>query len=170
MAFQRIGRPEVELIRPITSYYLNIFRFLLTALAAVRHSSSRAARQCVRWLAGRSPRGFRFTLRTVLKSSEGEHRLTLSTANASSATGVHDSQSDLWMLIMKTQHVALALTDVNAALLFYSLARPRRNQSARPAQPKLERPNGATGFPEIVEQRLISSQNSPHVKLGASED
>src|SRR5260370_34199922 len=93
--------------------------------------------------------------------------------------------------MMKTQHVALALTVANAALLC-SLAHPRaisapvmRDRAleivdehgrvraeikVRPAQPKLKMPNSTTRFPEIVELRLISSQNSPHVKLGASED
>jgi hypothetical protein len=31
-------------------------------------------------------------------------------------------------------------------------------------------PDGTTGYPETVQLRLISSQNSPHVKLGTTED
>jgi hypothetical protein len=101
-----------------------------------------------------------------------------------------------WRLMMKTQHFAVALTVANAALLVYSLAHPRPTGAqdvapvirgraleivdehgrvraeikVRPAQPKLKMPDGTIGFPEIVELRLIGSQNSPHVKLGASED
>jgi len=97
---------------------------------------------------------------------------------------------------MKTQHFALVMTLANAALLVYSLAQPRATAAqdvapvirgraleivdeqgrvraeikVHPAQPKLKMPDGTTGFPEIVELRLISSQNSPYVKLGASED
>jgi hypothetical protein len=39
-----------------------------------------------------------------------------------------------------------------------------------PAQPAAKMPNGTTGYPEAVQLRLISSQNSPHVKLVATED
>jgi hypothetical protein len=31
-------------------------------------------------------------------------------------------------------------------------------------------PDGTTGYPEAVELRLISTQNSPHVKLATMED
>ena len=31
-------------------------------------------------------------------------------------------------------------------------------------------PDGTTGYPEAAQLRLISSQNSPHVKLVATED
>jgi hypothetical protein len=39
-----------------------------------------------------------------------------------------------------------------------------------PAQPAVKMPDGTTGYPETVQLRLISSDNSPHVKLGAIED
>lgn len=97
---------------------------------------------------------------------------------------------------MKTQKLLVALTVANAALLMFSLTHPRGTAAqdvapvirghaleivdehgrvraeikVRPAQPNLKMPDGTIGFPEIVELRLISSQNSPHVKLGTSED
>ena len=39
-----------------------------------------------------------------------------------------------------------------------------------PAQPTAKMPDGTTGYPETVQLRLISSQNSPHVKLWTTED
>jgi len=39
-----------------------------------------------------------------------------------------------------------------------------------PAQPTLKLPDGAMGYPEAVQLRLISSQNRPHVKLVTTED
>ena len=39
-----------------------------------------------------------------------------------------------------------------------------------PAQPTLKMPDGSTGYPEAVQLRLISSQNSPNVKLVTTED
>jgi hypothetical protein len=98
--------------------------------------------------------------------------------------------------MMKTQHIADALTVANAALLVYWLAHPlptgaqevapvirgraleivdergrvRAEIKVRPAQPNLKMRDGTIGFPEIVELRLISPENSPHIKLGTSED
>jgi hypothetical protein len=48
--------------------------------------------------------------------------------------------------------------------------RVRAEIKVLPAQPTLKMPDGTTGYPETVQLRLISSQNSPHVKLGATED
>jgi hypothetical protein len=48
--------------------------------------------------------------------------------------------------------------------------RVRAEIKVLPAQPTLEMPDGTTGFPEAVQLRLISSQNSPHVKLVTTED
>jgi hypothetical protein len=39
-----------------------------------------------------------------------------------------------------------------------------------PAQPTLRMPDGTIGYPEAVQMRLISSENSPHVKLVTTED
>jgi hypothetical protein len=39
-----------------------------------------------------------------------------------------------------------------------------------PAQPEARMPDGTTGYPEAVQLRLISSDNSPHVKLVTTED
>ena len=39
-----------------------------------------------------------------------------------------------------------------------------------PAQPTVKMPDGSVGYPEAVLLRLISSQNSPHVKLETTED
>jgi hypothetical protein len=48
--------------------------------------------------------------------------------------------------------------------------RVRAEIKVLPAQPTLKMPDGTTGYPETVQLRLISSQNSPHVKLGTTED
>jgi hypothetical protein len=48
--------------------------------------------------------------------------------------------------------------------------RIRAEIKALPAQPTLKRPDGTTGYLETVQLRLISSQNSPYVKLGTTED
>jgi hypothetical protein len=48
--------------------------------------------------------------------------------------------------------------------------RVRAEIKVLPAQPTLKMPDGTVGYPETVQLRLISSQNSPHVKLGAMED
>ena len=50
------------------------------------------------------------------------------------------------------------------------LGRVRAEIKVLPAQPTLKMPDGTTGYPETVQLRLISSQNSPHVKLGTMED
>ena len=97
---------------------------------------------------------------------------------------------------MKTQKFLVALTVVNAAVLVTSLIKPhgtaandlapvlrgraleivddhgrvRAELKVLPAQPNVKMPDGTTGFPEAVQLRLISSQNSPHVKLAATED
>ena len=97
---------------------------------------------------------------------------------------------------MKTQHILVALTVANAAMLVFSLTQPhntaaqdiapvirgraleivddhgrvRAEIKVLPAQPTLKMPDGTTGYPETVQLRLISSQNSPHVKLATMED
>ncbi len=97
---------------------------------------------------------------------------------------------------MKTQQLLFALTVANAAMLVFSLTQPhstaaqdiapvirgraleivddhghvRAEIKVLPAQPTLKMPDGTTGYPETVQLRLISSQNSPHVKLATMED
>jgi len=97
---------------------------------------------------------------------------------------------------MKTQQLLVVLTVANAALLMFSLTqlhrtaaqdvapvirghaleivddhgRVRAEIKVLPAQPTFKMPDGTTGYPETVQLRLISSQNSPHVKLGTMED
>ena len=98
---------------------------------------------------------------------------------------------------MKAQQLLIALTVANAAMLLFSIAQPHRSVSAqdvapvlrgkaleivdgqgrvraeikvRPAQPNATMPDGSTGYPEAVVLRLISSQNSPNVKLETAED
>ena len=46
----------------------------------------------------------------------------------------------------------------------------RTEIKVRPTQPKLKMPDGTTGYPEAVQLRLFSSQNSPNVKLVTTED
>jgi hypothetical protein len=48
--------------------------------------------------------------------------------------------------------------------------RVRAEIKVLPAHPTLKMPDGTTGYPEAVRLRLISSQNSPHVKLVTTED
>ncbi len=48
--------------------------------------------------------------------------------------------------------------------------RVRAEFKVLPAQPALKMPDGLTGYPEAVQLRLISSQNSPNVKLVTTED
>src|SRR6266849_4182543 len=48
--------------------------------------------------------------------------------------------------------------------------RVRAEIKVLPAQPTLKMPDGTVGYPETVQLRLISSQGSPHVKLGTMED
>jgi hypothetical protein len=48
--------------------------------------------------------------------------------------------------------------------------RVRAELKVLPAQPAAKMPDGTTGYPETVQLRLISSQNSPHVKLATTED
>jgi hypothetical protein len=48
--------------------------------------------------------------------------------------------------------------------------RVRAEIKVLPAQPTLKMPDGTIGYPEAVQLRLISSANSPHVKLVTTED
>lgn len=48
--------------------------------------------------------------------------------------------------------------------------RVRAEIKVLPAQPAAKMPDGTTGYPEAVQLRLISSQNSPNVKLVTTED
>jgi hypothetical protein len=48
--------------------------------------------------------------------------------------------------------------------------RVRAEIKVLPADPAVKMPDGTTGYPAAVQLRLISSQGSPHVKLGTSED
>ena len=48
--------------------------------------------------------------------------------------------------------------------------RVRAEIKVLPAQPALKTLDGTTGYPETVQLRLISSHNSPHVKLVTTED
>ena len=97
----------------------------------------------------------------------------------------------------KAQRLMLVLTACNLVLLAFVLAQLRPAVAAQtiapvlrgraleivddqgrvraeikvlPAQPSLKMPDGTTGYPETVQLRLISSENSPHVKLGTTED
>jgi hypothetical protein len=96
----------------------------------------------------------------------------------------------------KLQRLTIVLTAFNLLLLAFGLAqlrpaaaqgvvpvirgraleivddqgRVRAEIKVLPAQPALKMPDGTTGYPETVQLRLISSQNSPHVKLGTTED
>ena len=46
--------------------------------------------------------------------------------------------------------------------------RVRAEIKVLPAQPTVKMPDGTTGYPETVQLRLISSQNSPNVKLATN--
>jgi hypothetical protein len=46
----------------------------------------------------------------------------------------------------------------------------RAEIKVRPTQPKLKMPDGTTGYPETVQLRLFSCQNSPNVTLVTTED
>jgi hypothetical protein len=96
----------------------------------------------------------------------------------------------------KLQRLTIVLTAFNLFLLAFGLAqfrpaaaqgvvpvirgraleivddqgRVRAEIKVLPAQPALKMPDGTTGYPEAVQLRLISSQNSPHVKLVTTED
>jgi hypothetical protein len=48
--------------------------------------------------------------------------------------------------------------------------RVRAEIKVLPAQPAARMPDGTVGYPEAVQLRLISSNNSPHVKLVTTED
>jgi hypothetical protein len=98
-------------------------------------------------------------------------------------------------LMMKTQHLLVALTVANAGLLIFSLAHPhgtaaqdapvirgraleivdergrvRAEIKVSPAQPNLKMPDGTTGYPEAVLLRLFTSKGGPNVKLVTTED
>lgn len=95
---------------------------------------------------------------------------------------------------MRIQRLLVALTVVNIALLTFSLARPsaagaavapvlrgraleivddrgliRASITVLPADPTVRMPDGATGYPETVLLRLITSQGRPNVKIDATE-
>jgi hypothetical protein len=96
----------------------------------------------------------------------------------------------------KLQRLTIILTAFNLILLAFGLAqlrpasaqgvapvirtraleivddegRVRAEIKVLPAEPTLEMPDGTIGYPEAVQLRLISSHNSPHVKLVATED
>ena len=96
----------------------------------------------------------------------------------------------------RLQRVTIALTLFNVLLLAFGLAqlrpavaqgvapvvraraleivdeqgRVRAEIKVLPAQPGLKMPDGTMGYPETVQLRLISSNNSPHVKLATTED
>lgn len=48
--------------------------------------------------------------------------------------------------------------------------RVRAEIKVLPAQPTVKLPDGTTGYPEAVQLRLITSHNSPNVKLVTTED
>ncbi len=48
--------------------------------------------------------------------------------------------------------------------------RVRAEIKVLPADPAVKMPDGTTGYSAAVQLRLISSQGSPHVKLGTTED
>jgi len=48
--------------------------------------------------------------------------------------------------------------------------RVRAEIKVLPTQPTLKMGDGTTGYPEAVQLRLVSSQNSPHVKLVTTVD
>jgi hypothetical protein len=96
---------------------------------------------------------------------------------------------------MKIQRLLIALTIVNFVLLLFSLAKPRAvvaqgvppvlrgraleivhdhgqvraSIAVYPADPKVKMPDGATGYPETVMLRLITSKGRPNVKIAATE-
>ncbi|MGH9407952.1 MAG: hypothetical protein ACRD1V_00705 [Vicinamibacterales bacterium] len=96
----------------------------------------------------------------------------------------------------KLQRLTIVLTAFNLVLLAFALAqrapltaqgvapvlrghaleivdeqgRVRAEIKVLPAQPTLRMPDGTTGMPETVQLRLITSEGSPNVKLGATED
>jgi hypothetical protein len=97
----------------------------------------------------------------------------------------------------KAQRLMLTLAACNVVLLVFLLAQLRPAVAAQtiapvlrgraleivddqgrvraeikvlPANPTVKMPDGTIGYPETVQLRLISSENSPHVKLGTTED
>jgi hypothetical protein len=96
---------------------------------------------------------------------------------------------------MKNQWLLIALTVVNLALLLFSLTRSAAMQShgdstmlrgrgleivdeqgkvrasitVFPEDPKVQMPDGTTGYPETVLLRLIDPNGRPNVKIQATE-
>ena len=67
------------------------------------------------------------------------------------------------------QGVALVLR-ARALEIIDDQGRGRAEIKVLPTQPTLKMGDGTTGYPEAVQLRLVSSQNSPHVKLVTTED
>jgi len=96
---------------------------------------------------------------------------------------------------MKTQHLLVALTVVNIALVLSVAGRSwatattevapvlrgraleivdergrvRASIAILPADPNVRMPDGTTGYPETVLLRLINSQGRPNIKIAATE-
>ena len=107
-----------------------------------------------------------------------------------------DEPHNRTMTTKPQQHLLLALTIANAAMLIINLARPRLAAAQAPPSvvrcrsfelvdergrvraelkvfppdPKVRMPDGTTGYPETVLLRLIDSKGRPNVKLAALED
>jgi len=97
---------------------------------------------------------------------------------------------------MKLQRLLITLTMVNFALLMFSPSRScpvvaqdvlpvlrgrsleivdehgrvRASITVYPADPAVKMPDGATGYPETVLLRLLSSKGGPNTKIAATED
>ena len=97
---------------------------------------------------------------------------------------------------MKTQRLTIVLTAFNLMLFAFGMAqqrpvvaqdvapvlraraleivddqgRVRAEIKVLPPQPTLEMPDGTTGYPEVVQFRLLTSHNGPNVKLVTTED
>lgn len=97
---------------------------------------------------------------------------------------------------MKTQRILLILTVINLLILTVILLGSYKNTPSEvqdilrgralelvddrnqvraeikvlPAQPDLKMPDGTTGYPEVVQLRLITSEGGPNVKLVTTED
>ncbi len=97
---------------------------------------------------------------------------------------------------MKTQRFAIVLTVINLLVLMSTLfransaatpeivpvlrvrglelvddqGRVRAMLKVFPADPKVQMPDGTTGYPETVLLRLIDSKGAPNVKIAATED
>ena len=97
---------------------------------------------------------------------------------------------------MKTQRLTIVLTAFNLMLFAFGMAqqrpvvaqdvapvlraraleivddqgRVRAEIKVLPPQPTLKMADGTTGYPEVVQFRLLTSHNSPNVKLVTTED